>query len=130
LLNGDFSQTGRAEVALAEFIRARTRRTGPRDPAETLVTDILIDYVEGRGPKVRSQDRIAYAVEPLAGFWAGRTLTDISDKTTDAYGRWRAKSPSTVRRELGVLGSGLVQTQNAMMVASATAERKLSASLS
>lgn len=96
-----------AEIAFAEFMRTRTRHAGPRDPAETLITDILIDYLEGRGPKVRSQDRIAYAVEPLARFWAGRTLADISDKTTGAYGRWRAKSPSTVRRELGVLRAAI-----------------------
>lgn len=92
-----------AEIALAEFIRARTRHAGPRDPAETLVTDILIDYLTDRGPKVRAEDRIAYAVEPLAEYWAARTLADINDKTLAAYGRWRAKSPSTVRRELGVL---------------------------
>jgi integrase len=94
---------GEAEIELARFLRARAVRSGPRDPAEVLVTEILTDYMERHAPQVRAPARIAYAVEPLAAYWAGRTLAEISPRTCEAYGRKRERSQSTVRRELGVL---------------------------
>jgi len=92
-----------AEIALGQFIRTKSRRAGPRDPSEILVTEILTDYAEERGPNVQSGDRIGYAIDPLSNYFAGRTLAEINDTTLAGYERWRERNPSTVRRELGVL---------------------------
>lgn len=59
--------------------------------------------MEQRAPHVRAASRIAYAVDPLALFWAGRTVAEITPQTCSAYARRRERSPSTARRELGVL---------------------------
>src|SRR4051812_17496767 len=97
---GDRSQ---AEIALAEFIRGRVRRSGPRDPAEVLVTDLLAEYAEERARATAAPWRIAYAIAGLADFWEGRSAADITEETCGAYGRVRGRAPGTVRRELGVL---------------------------
>jgi integrase len=92
-----------AEIALAEFIHLRTRRAGPRDPAETLVTDLLADYAEERGPRTAAPWRIGAAIVPLTTFWEGRTVANITRQTCARYVVLRARSNGTVRRELGVL---------------------------
>jgi integrase len=96
-----------AEIALAEFIRERTRREGPRDPSEVLVTDILADYAQERGPETSSPWRIAYAVEGLASFWEHRTVANVTRESCGLYARARRRSPGTVRRELGVLRAAI-----------------------
>lgn len=96
-----------AEIALAAFIRARTRRRGPRDPYEVLVTELLTDYLEERAPEVRAASRIAYAVIPLTNYFAGRVLADVTPETCAAYGRSRERAQSTVRRELVVLRASI-----------------------
>ena len=52
-----------AEIYFAEWLRGRGRRAGPSDPAAILVTDILSEYAQERGPKVAAPERIAYAVD-------------------------------------------------------------------
>jgi integrase len=96
-----------AEIALAEFIHLRTRGAGPRDPAETLVTDLLADYAEERGPKTAAPWRIGAAIAPLATFWEGRTVADITRQTCARYVELRARSNGTARRELGVLRAAI-----------------------
>ena len=97
----------RAEIALAEFIHGRQRRSGPRDPAEVLLTDTLIDYAEEKAIKAVASERIAYAIVPLADYWEGRTVADVSRQTCEAYHKWRERSAGTVRRELGVLRAAI-----------------------
>lgn len=92
-----------AESALAEFIHGKQRKAGPRNPDEVLITDCLIDYAEARKDAVVSLDRIAYALVPLADYWEGKTVADITRETCAAYTRCRERSDGTVRRELGVL---------------------------
>jgi hypothetical protein len=55
-----------AEIALAEFIQQRTRSAGPRDPAETLITDVLADYAQEHGQTISAPWRVGYAVAALA----------------------------------------------------------------
>ena len=81
-----------AEIALAEFIRERTRNDGPRDPGEVLVTDVLADYAEERAPETAAPWRIAYADRGLADFWEGRTVANVSRETCIAYARARGRS--------------------------------------
>jgi integrase len=94
---------GQAEIALAEFIHQRTRTEGPRDPAQTLVTDILADYAQERGPATGAPERIGYAVAPLTVFWEGRTVAEITKETCGRYVTTRGRAAGTARRELGVL---------------------------
>lgn len=96
-----------AEIALAEFIRERTRHDGPRDPGDVLVTDVLADYAEERGPETAAPWRIAYAVSALAEFWEGRTVAQISPALCRAYGRKRGLADGTIRRELGTLRAAI-----------------------
>ena len=97
----------RAEIALAEFLKQRSRSAGPCDPSEILVTDVLADYAEEHGQVTAAPWRIAYAVEGLAGFWEGRTVGAVTRETCRAYERARGRSAGTVRRELGVLRAAI-----------------------
>lgn len=96
-----------AETAFGEWLQARGRRGGPRDPSELYVTDVLTDYAAERGPKVAAPERIAYAVEPLIDFWAGRALSDVTPHTCGAYVESRSRAAGTVRRELTVLRAAI-----------------------
>jgi integrase len=95
-----------AQIVFAEFLR-RHRQTGPSDPAEILLTDILADYAEDRCQDTAAPERIAYAIDPLSGFWEARTVADVTRKTCRAYALARDKSAGTVRRELGVLRAAI-----------------------
>ncbi len=93
-----------AEIALADFIHQTNRGSGPRDPAQILVTDILADYVQDRAGEIASPGRIAAAVKALVPFWTGATIAGITKETCRAYVRSRGRlSAGTTRRELGVL---------------------------
>lgn len=98
---------GQAEIALAEFLHGRQRGAGPRDPHEVLLTDALADYAEEKGAKAMASERIAYALVPLADFWEGRAVANVTRQTCEAYQKWRARSNGTVRRELGVLRAAI-----------------------
>jgi integrase len=72
-----------------------------------LLTDALADYAEEKGAKAMASERIAYAIVPLADFWEGRTVANVTRQTCEAYHKWRARSNGTVRRELGVLRAAI-----------------------
>jgi integrase len=97
----------RAESIFAEWIHVRGRRSGPSDPSQILVTDVLNDYLKEHGPKVTAQDRIAYAVLALADFFEGNTVADVTPQTCSRYADKRGRSAGTVRRELGVLRAAI-----------------------
>jgi integrase len=96
-----------AEIALAEFIHARTRTAGPRDPSEILITDVLSDYAEEHGPATAAPWRIGLAIEALAAFWPGRTVSEVTRNTCKRYVEARGRSNGTARRELGVLRAAI-----------------------
>jgi integrase len=96
-----------AEAVLAEFLRNRASPHGPRDPNEALVTDVLITYAEQRAPHVEAGVRIGFAIDPLATYFEGKMVGEINESTCEKYRQWRARSNSTVRRELGVLRSAV-----------------------
>src|SRR5262245_47703500 len=96
-----------AEIIFAEFLRLRTRASGPRDPAEVLVTDVLADYAQEHGPYTSAPWRVAYAVAGLAGFWEGRTVAEVTKEACRRYWAARGRSAGTVRRELGVLRAAI-----------------------
>ena len=95
-----------AEKALGEFIIARTGRNGPRDPNETLVTDVLGTYALAHEDS-RGFERIAYAITALVPFWQGRMVADVHETTCRRYAKHRGVSDGTLRRELGVLRAAI-----------------------
>lgn len=114
---------GEAEIALAAFIQSRKRHSGPRDPDEVLVSEVLAAYGEERGPEVASPIRIACAIEALLPYFASKTLTGITRETCIGYAKFRSEgerqrslarnrdprgiSDGTIRRELGVLRAAI-----------------------
>ncbi|MCC5996502.1 MAG: site-specific integrase [Oceanicaulis sp.] len=112
-----------AEIALAQFLQARKRYTGPRDPSEILITEILDAYGAERGPEVASPERIAWAIEALVPFWTGKAAAAVNRETCLAYAAHRIAaerqrsldagrdprgvSDGTIRRELGVLRAAI-----------------------
>lgn len=96
-----------AQIKLAEFLQQRDRRTGPRDPAQMLVTDVLNDYASERGPKVIAPDVMGRAIYALTGFWEGMTLAEVTPQSCERYQQKRARAKGTLRRELGVLRTAI-----------------------
>ena len=96
-----------AEIAFAEWLHARGRRDGPSDPAEILVTDILNSYALERGPKVVGRETLGRAVENLAAFWEGKTVSEITPQNSTKYAEARGVSAGTIRRELSVLQAAI-----------------------
>jgi len=96
-----------AETILASFI-GQTHRgpTGPRDPGEILISDVLALYGRGHAPTAADPDRIGYAIDALLTFWTGATST-ITPSTCNRYTRERKRAPATVRRELTTLRAAL-----------------------
>jgi integrase len=94
-----------AENVFSEWLQRRSRPTGPSDPARTLVTDMLIDYMTDRGPKVIGKDTMARAVENLARGWEGKTVAEVTPNNIAMYAKTRGVAAGTLRRELGVLQS-------------------------
>jgi integrase len=96
-----------AEIALANFINVRNRDAGPREPAELLITDVLGYYAEEHGGETAAPWRISAAINGLVPFWQERTVASITRETCRAFAKFRARSPGTVRRELGVLRAAI-----------------------
>jgi integrase len=110
-----------AEIVFAEWLQRRGRRAGPSDPAAILVTDVLNEYAEQRGPKIAAPSRIAYAVLALTDFFEGISVADVTPQTCGRYVEERCRSvisesgevekrgcsAGTVRRELGVLRAAI-----------------------
>src|SRR5215469_5966425 len=65
-----------AQAILEDFLaqQRRASRTGPGDPAETRISEVLDEYEAEHGGDVASPASLAYAVEPLAFFFAGTTI--------------------------------------------------------
>lgn len=116
-----------AEEALAKHIATRApKRTGPAQPSEVTVGEVLALHVNLRGGEVAAPETLAYSVKALARFWTG-TCDTVKGSTCRAYAEFRAKpetreytgkagkkwkralaaSPATARRELGVLQAAL-----------------------
>ena len=97
---------GEAQKIFGEFLIARASRNGPRDPNETLVTDVLADYAQAQADS-RGSRRIGFAVAALVPFWQGRTVADVHDATCKEYAKHRGVAAGTLRRELGVLRTSI-----------------------
>jgi len=104
------SDSGAAQIALAEFIRERERASrpaGPRDPSQFAIADALTLYGTEHAPEAADPKRIGYAIAALIPFWAGRSIGDITRETCRAYARERKRADGTIRRELATLRAAI-----------------------
>lgn len=99
---------GEAEIALADFIHASNRGSGPRDPAQILVTDALADYLQDRQGEIAAAGRIAAAIKAMVPYWTAITIAGVTKETCRGYVKSRgSRSAGTTRRELGVLRAAI-----------------------
>lgn len=110
-----------AQKALADYLAEIYRPdAGQRDPARLQVNDVLAVYGREKAPDTAAPERIGYALDPLAQFWAGRTIEEIRGGSCREYVAWRtsqkwsgAKASSrkvsigTARRELECLQAAI-----------------------
>lgn len=97
-----------AEAILAAHIADRTRsRSGPADPENMTVAEVLTLYGEGHAPHTQTPERIGYALDPLLSFWSSLKVAAIAGNTCRRYAAERGAAPGTIRRELGTLRAAL-----------------------
>lgn len=101
-----------AEAFLLEWLIKSQERSGPSDPSEVFVTDVLAAYAEDATHRaetggVVALDRIGFAITPLAKFFEGQSASSLGAEACAMYKRWRNRAPGTVRRELGTLRASM-----------------------
>lgn len=98
-----------AEAALASYIasRAPQRRSGPAQPSEITVGEVLARYVDDRADTVKGVETLGNNVAALAKWWGNQTCNAVKGTMCRAYARDRGGSSWTSRRELGVLQAAL-----------------------
>jgi integrase len=84
-----------AERALAKYIAAKYQpsRQRDRDPAETLVLDVLNLYLSEVASKHARPEETKQRILTLADFWQPYMLTDISGELCRDYVKWRVGQP-------------------------------------
>lgn len=103
----------KAETALANFIIRLRSLNKNTHPSDLLIEDALTYYYEEHGIGCVSSERVRYCISKLNAFWAGKTVSDIDQRSCREYIRRRQESRpngiklGTVRRELGTLIAAL-----------------------
>ena len=84
-----------AERALAKYIAAKYQpsRQRDRDPAETLILDVLNLYLSEVALKHARPEETKQRILMLADFWQRYMLTDISGELCRDYVKWRVGQP-------------------------------------
>lgn len=106
-----------AETRLAEYLLDRGRPSGPHEPGQMMIADVLDIYGREHAPTTADPERIANAIMPLLDFWGDLSVSAITGNTCRRYGadrriykgtpRERPAGIGTVRRELGCLSAAL-----------------------
>jgi len=104
-----------AQIKFAQFLQRYTQKRGSREPAEILVTDVLTDYLERLEASGKDSERAAYAAIPLSEFFMGKSLAE-APALCEGFRIWRKASPSTVRRDLGILQSAIKSALDAQLI--------------
>jgi hypothetical protein len=97
----------RAEAIFSTWLQARGRRSGPCNPSEIFVTELLTEYALAKADEVIAPRVIGCAIDALTPFWQGRALSEVTKQTCKLYGKRRERSPNTIRRELSVLRASI-----------------------
>ena len=96
-----------AEAALARYIAERDRPSGPRNPDQITVAEVLHLYGTEHAPTVRDPERIAYCIEALLPTLGPLPLASISGGVCRRYAKVRDRAPATIRKELGSLQAAI-----------------------
>ena len=72
---------GQAEIRLAEYIARKTRRSGPAEPSEITIADVLTIYGEEHAPTTAAPERIGYAMSALLPFWGELSASAVKGAT-------------------------------------------------
>ena len=101
----------RAEIELQKYLNelgGQKLRAG--SAADRLIATTLLDYLQAREGEVADFDRLKYCAKPLAKYFRGLTVDDITKDICHGYTRARRRKgigDGTIRRELGLLISAL-----------------------
>jgi integrase len=85
----------RGAVAAQEYFeqwlaeRRRAARTGPGDPDQVRIADVLDDYGREHGPEVASPATLVGAIEPLRAFFVDDTMANLTTGRVKDYWIWR-----------------------------------------
>lgn len=97
-----------AENALRDYLATRApERSGPAQPSEITVGEVLALYAREKGPHVSGRKTLAQSVKALAPFWGGLTCDAVKGTTCRAYVAQAGVAESTSRRRLAVLQAAL-----------------------
>ncbi len=97
-----------AEKALALFIATKYEApSSTRDPERITVGECLNIYAREHAPSTAAPERIAWAIEALAEFWADKPVSGVTAFACRLYAKKRSKAPGTIRRELGTMSAAL-----------------------
>ena len=96
-----------AEKALGAYIATKGRTGAANEPENVTCGEVLAVYAEEYAPTVAAPERIGYAISALLPFWSDLKLTHVKGETCRRYGKWRDRSPGTIRRELGTLQAAM-----------------------
>jgi hypothetical protein len=89
----DAAHTGEAREFFENWLNERRRaaRTGPSDPDQVRVADVLDDYAREHGGEVSSPATLALAMEPLRAFFSDDTMATLTTERVKEYWQWRHK---------------------------------------
>ena len=108
-----------AERALEAHLAAKRRETtGPRDPDQVMILDVLDAYQHDRAGKVRRLQNITNAVIRLVDFFGTATVGSLTPGRSGQYVEWRTQqqdgrggtrtvSAATARLELEILRTAI-----------------------
>jgi integrase len=69
--------------------RRRAARTGPGDPDQVRVADVLDDYAREHGGEVASPATLGASIEPLRAFFRDDTMATLASERVKEYWAWR-----------------------------------------
>lgn len=107
------SDPGKAQEYFQDWLNERRRaaRTGPGDPDQILVTDVLDDYAKEHGSEVASPESLVYAIEPLRIFFRDDTIATLTPERSKEYWEWRrehsVRALNKERTEVEVIPGGV-----------------------
>jgi len=87
----DASDPGAARAFFEAWLNERRRaaRTGPGDPDQVRVADVLEDYAREHGSEAASPATLAGSVEPLLAFFRDDTIATLTTERVKEYWPWR-----------------------------------------
>lgn len=96
-----------AEATLSIYIANKGRSGATLEPENVTIAEVLAAYGAGHAPSVAAPERIGYAIDALLPFWGRLKVSHVRGETCRRYGKVRARSPGTIRRELGTLQAAI-----------------------